>query len=139
MTPYFAMQDQVLRKFAGFQDLASPIRPDTVPMLNALQRMQTYQDFHLQQQDTVNTKIEAVFHILAQIEFVQDWTSTAVSTCTAASTYTAYADRLLPLCNELALAIEELRCIEQVLLPDVLEKAMGPLNQNQLLLSAMQE
>ena len=133
MAAHFVMEDQVLKKFAGYQDLASPIRPDTVPMLNALQRIQTYQDFHLQQQDTVNTKTEAVTHILAQIDFVQDWNSIA------ASAYTAYADRLFPLYNELAPAKEELRCIEQVLLPDVLEHAMGPLKQNQPLLLAMKE
>lgn len=127
------MQDNVLKKFSGFQDLASPIRSDTVPMLNALQRIQTYQDFHLQQQDTVNSKNEAVNHILAQIDFVQDWNSKA------ASTYTAYADRLLPLYHELASAKMELQCIEQVLLPEVLEQAIGPLKQNQPLLLAMKE
>ena len=133
MATAFVMQNQVLSKFAGFQDLASPIRPDAVPMLNALQMIQTYQDFHLQQQDTVNNKTEAVTHILAQIDFVQHWDSTAASACTA------YADRLLQSYDELAPAKEELRCIEQVLLPDVLEQAMGPLKQNQRLLLAMKE
>lgn len=133
MAAHFVMDLQVLKKFAGFQDLASPIRPDTVPMLNALQRIQTYQDFHLQQRDTVNTKSEVVTHILAQIDFVQDWNSTA------ASAYTAYAARLFPLHHELAPAKEELRCIEQVLLPDVIEQAMVPLKHNQALLVAVKE